>query len=85
MKKSMKKFAAFLFLAFAFHSHAATLVHVIDVRDARTIVVDNRGVSADVKLAQVLVAPADEANAVAWMRERGILHAERVVRQLLPG
>ena len=65
----MKKFAGFLFLAFAIRSHAATMLHVIDVRDSQTIVVDNHGVAADVKLAQVLVAPADEANAVAWMRE----------------
>ena len=35
----------------------------------RHVVVDNRGVAADIKLAQVLVAPSDEANAVAWLRE----------------
>lgn len=69
MKKTMKTFAAFLFLTFAIESHGTPMVHVIGVRDSHTIVIDKHGVTAEIKLAQVLVAPADEANAVAWLRE----------------
>src|SRR5438045_8767382 len=65
----MKKIAALLFLAFAIETSAAPMLRVTDVRNSHTIVVDNRGVAADIKLAEVLVAPSDEATAVARLRE----------------
>lgn len=45
------------------------MVRVLSVKDARTIVVDHRGVAAEVRLAQVVIPPADEAAAIAYLRQ----------------
>jgi hypothetical protein len=63
----MKKFTILLFALFAFESHAA-MVRVIAVKNARTLVIDNRGVAAEVTLAQIVIPPAEEAEAVAYLR-----------------
>jgi hypothetical protein len=66
-RKTMKRISILLFLAFSVQ--AAPMVRVVSVRDARTIVVDNRGVAAVVALAQVVVPPAEEAAAAAYLRD----------------
>ena len=48
---------------------AAPMVRVIAVKDSHTIVVDNRGVAADVRLAQVVIAPDDEEAATSYLRQ----------------
>lgn len=45
------------------------MVRVVSVRNARTIVVDNRGIAAEVALAQVVIPPAEEAAAAAYLRD----------------
>lgn len=61
-------FVCSLFL-FAASMSAAPMVRVIAVKDSHTIVVDDRGVAAEVKLAQVVVAPDDEAAATSYLRQ----------------
>jgi hypothetical protein len=48
---------------------AAPMVRIVDVKDAQTIVVDRNGVAAEVRLAGVLVPPAEQPLAVTWLRE----------------
>lgn len=48
---------------------AAPMVRVIDVRDCRTLVVDNRGVAATIHLGQIVVPPGEETIAAAWLRD----------------
>jgi len=64
----MKRWILFSLFA-AFEVTAAPMLRVIAVKDSHTIVVDNRGVAAEVKLAQVVVAPADEESAAAYLRQ----------------
>jgi len=64
----MKRWIVFSLFA-AFQMTAAPMLRVIAVKDSHTIVVDNRGVAADVRLAQVVVAPADEEAATAYLRQ----------------
>ena len=64
----MKRWIAFSLFA-AFQMTAAPMLRVIAVKDSHTIVVDNRGVAADVRLAQVVIAPADEEAASAYLRQ----------------
>lgn len=45
------------------------MLRVVAVKDARTIVVDNRGVATDVTLAQVIVPPHEEEAAAAYLRQ----------------
>ena len=45
------------------------MMKVVAVRDVRTIVVDNRGVAAEIKLAQIVVPPAEEGAAAAYLRD----------------
>jgi hypothetical protein len=47
----------------------APMMRVVSVRDAHTIVVDNRGVAMDVALAQIVIPPAEEAAAAAYLRD----------------
>ena len=48
---------------------AAPMVRVISVKDSHTVVVDNQGVAAEVTLAQVVIPPAEEAAAAAYLRK----------------
>jgi len=45
------------------------MLRVVSVKDARTIVVDNRGVATDVVLAQIVVPPSEEEAAAAYLRQ----------------
>ena len=47
---------------------AAPRVRVVDVKDSHTIVVDNRGIAATVRLAQSVVPPDEEQAAAAYLR-----------------
>ena len=65
----MKRSFALLFFVFSFQLSAAPMVRVLSIKDARTIVVDNRGVATEVTLAQVVIPPADEAAATSYLRQ----------------
>jgi|ERR1051326_2575149 hypothetical protein len=65
----MKRLCVFAFLAFSLSLSASPMLRVVAVKDARTIVVDNRGVATDVTLAQVIVPPHEEEAAAAYLRQ----------------
>ncbi len=47
---------------------AAPMVRVIGVKDSRTLIVDRTGVAATIRLAQIVVAPAEEDAATGYLR-----------------
>jgi len=53
----------------SFSLSAAPMVRVISIKDSRTVVVDDRGVAAEVTLAQVVIPPAEEEAAAAYLRK----------------
>ena len=65
----MKRLFVLTLLVFSFHLSAAPMLRVLSVKDARTIVVVNRGVAAEVTLAQVVVPPTEEEAASAYLRQ----------------
>jgi len=65
----MKRLFVFTFLAFSLQLSAAPMVRVISIKDARTIVVDNRGIANEVSLSQVVIPPNDEEAATAYLRQ----------------
>src|SRR5207237_9579934 len=68
-KNRMKRLFVFTFLAFSLQLSAAPMVRVISIKDARTIVVDNRGIANEVSLSQVVIPPNDEEAATAYLRQ----------------
>src|ERR1043165_7677791 len=68
-KNRMKRFCLFAFLAFSLSLSASPMLRVVAVKDARTIVVDNRGRATDVTLAQVIVPPHEEEAAATYLRQ----------------
>ena len=48
---------------------AAPMVRVVSVKNARTVVIDDRGVAAEVTLAQVVIPPAEEEAAAEYLRK----------------
>ena len=62
----MKRLFVLLFLACSVH--ASPMLRVISVKNARTLVVDNRGVAAEITLGQVVIPPAEEEAAAAYLR-----------------
>jgi hypothetical protein len=65
-KTMMKRLFVLLFLACSVH--ASPMLRVISVKNARTLIVDNRGVAAEITLGQVVIAPAEEEAAAAYLR-----------------
>ena len=62
----MKRLFVLLFLACSVH--ASPMLRVISVKNTRTLVVDNRGVAAEITLGQIVIAPAEEEAAAAYLR-----------------
>ena len=62
----MKRWFVLLFLACSVH--ASPMLRVVSVKNARTLVVDNRGVAAEITLGQVVIPPAEEEAAAAYLR-----------------
>jgi hypothetical protein len=58
----------FVLLVLACSVHASPMLRVIAVKNARTLVVDNRGVAAEITLGQVVIPPAEEDAAAAYLR-----------------
>jgi hypothetical protein len=58
-----------LFVSCLVLSAKATMVHVIDVIDARTIVVDDNGRHSTVVIAGVVLADGEAADAAAYLRQ----------------
>ena len=65
----MKRLIVLLVFCCSFSVTAAPMVRVISVKDSHTVVVDNRGVAAEVTLAQVVIPHAEEAAAAAYLRK----------------
>ncbi len=57
-----------IILSTAAAAAAAPMVRVIGVKDSRTLIVDRTGVAAAIRLAQIVVAPAEEGAATEYLR-----------------
>jgi hypothetical protein len=66
----MKRLCVLLFFFFPIHMMAAPMMRVVSVRNARTLIVDKRGVAADIVLGQVVIPPAEEEAATAYLRAK---------------
>ena len=53
---------------------AAPMVRVIDVKDARTLIVDRAGVAGEVRLGDVIIPPGEETTAVEFLRAALVQH-----------
>ena len=53
---------------------AAPMLRVIDVKDARTLIVDRAGVAAEVKLGDVIIPPGEETAAIEFLRGKVVQH-----------
>ena len=53
---------------------AAPMVRVIDVKDARTLIVDRAGVAAEVRLGDVVIPPGEEPAAIEFLRGKVVQH-----------
>jgi len=53
---------------------AAPMVRVIDVKDARTLVVDRGGVRTEVRLGDVIIPPGEDAAAIEFLRTKAVEH-----------
>ncbi len=49
---------------------AAPMVRVTGVKDARTLVVDRAGIAAEVRLADIVIPPGDDAAAIEFLRDK---------------
>lgn len=50
------------------------MVRVIDVKDARTLIVDRAGVASDIKLGDVVIPPGEETAAIEFLRGKVVQH-----------
>jgi len=66
-------FFSFFFLS-ASSLLAAPMVRVIDVKDARTLIVDRAGIPAEVRLGDVAIPPGEEAAAIEFLRLKVVQH-----------
>jgi len=53
---------------------AAPMVRVIDVKDARTLIVDRAGIAGEVRLGDVVIPPGEETTAVDFLRATLVQH-----------
>jgi hypothetical protein len=66
-------FFSVLFLT-ASYLFAAPMVRVIDVKDARTLIVDRAGVAGEVRLGDVVIPPGEETTAIEFLRSTLVQH-----------
>jgi hypothetical protein len=64
----MRSFVFSILVLSATTLFAAPMARVIDVKDARTLIVDRGGIAHEVKLGDVIIAPGDEAAAIGYLR-----------------
>jgi hypothetical protein len=50
------------------------MVRVIDVKDARTLIVDRAGVAGEVRLGDVVIPPGEETTAIEFLRTTLVQH-----------
>jgi len=70
----MRSFVFSILVLFATALSAAQMVRVIDVKDARTLIVDQRGVRTEIRLGDVIIPPGEEAAAVEFLRTKVVEH-----------
>jgi hypothetical protein len=66
----MRSFFFPVFFLSAISLFAAPMVRVIDVKDARTLIVDRAGVAAEVRLGDVVIPPGEETAAIEFLRTK---------------
>jgi len=70
----MRSFVFSILVLFATALTAGQMVRVIDVKDARTLIVDQRGVRTEIRLGDVIIPPGEEAAAVEFLRTKVVEH-----------
>ena len=50
------------------------MVRVVDVKDARTLIVDRGGVRSELRLGDVIIPPGEEAAAIEFLRGKVVEH-----------
>lgn len=66
----MRSFFFSILILTASSLFAAPMVRVIDVKDARTLIVDRAGVAVEVKLGDVVIPAGEETAAIAFLRTK---------------
>ncbi|HEY2322574.1 MAG TPA: hypothetical protein VGJ82_06870 [Thermoanaerobaculia bacterium] len=70
----MRSFFFFVLFLSASSLFAAPMVRVIDVKDARTLIVDRAGVTGEVRLGDVIIPPGEETAAIEFLRRKVVQH-----------
>jgi hypothetical protein len=70
----MRSFVFSILVLFATTLTAGQMVRAIDVKDARTLIVDQRGVRTEVRLGDVIIPPGEETAAIEFLRIKVVEH-----------
>ena len=70
----MRSFVFSILVLSATALFAAPMVRVIDVKDARTLIVDRGGVRTEVRLGDVIIPPGEDAAAIEFLRTKVVEH-----------
>jgi hypothetical protein len=70
----MRSFFFPVFFLSAISLFAAPMVRVIDVKDARTLIVDRAGVASEVRLGDVVIPSGEESAAIEFLRGKVVQH-----------
>ena len=70
----MRSFVFSILVLSATALFAAPMVRVVDVKDARTLIVDRGGVRVEVRLGDVIIPAGEDAAAIEFLRTKVVEH-----------
>jgi hypothetical protein len=70
----MRSFVFSILVLSATALSAAPMVRVVDVKDARTLIVNQGGVRTEVRLGDVIIPPGEDAAAIEFLRAKVVDH-----------